>query len=107
MEHFPSGYPQYAALLSADPAFHIYRRFSRSRQRLLLVKQDEIVQLEEVLDELDRKESNGLFRGCSRLDMNKERLGRLQELGRALAEYGERNSRSGHLLNNQNYRRVI
>jgi hypothetical protein len=89
VEHFPSGYPRYAALLSADPAYHIYRKFSRLRQRLLLLKQDEIVQLEAALDELDQKESNGLFRGCSRSDMNGERLGRLQELGKAMAEYGE------------------
>jgi hypothetical protein len=88
VEDFRPGYPRYAALLSADPGYHIFRRFTRARQRLLLLKQDEICRLEEALDNIDDKDPNSVFLGCSRIDNNKERQENLKDLSKAMAEYG-------------------
>ncbi|KAM7218395.1 hypothetical protein V8F06_006159 [Rhypophila decipiens] len=57
IEAFPRGYPSLAAFLSSDRDFSIFRSFSRLHTRVLLHKQDELVQVEEWLDELDRAES--------------------------------------------------
>ena len=88
MEAFRPGYPRYTALLSTHPAFHNFRRFTRTRMRLLLLKQDQISMLEESLDRIDTSEDRDLFLGCSRRDGNAARQQTLQELKNSLAEYG-------------------
>lgn len=45
LEDFRPGYPRFAVLLSRDNGFFIFRRFSRSRLRLLLLKQDEVCKI--------------------------------------------------------------
>jgi hypothetical protein len=86
-KHRP-GYPRYCALLSSHPSFQNFRRFTRIRMRLLLLKQDEISVLEERLDSLDSSEDRGLFLGSMRQDSNPRRLQVIQSLNTALAEYG-------------------
>lgn len=59
------------------------------RARLLLLKRDEISELEMQLDQIDREEPRRLFLGSRRRDTN---LGRRQVLARldtALADYGQ------------------
>ncbi|KAF2232013.1 hypothetical protein EV356DRAFT_569100 [Viridothelium virens] len=87
IEDYRRGYPQYTRLLSLHPAFQNFRRFTRTRMRLLLLKQDEISSLEERLDLIDAGEVHDLFLGCSRLDSNAERQQTLDKLRVALAEY--------------------
>lgn len=88
IEDYRPGYPQFTALLSSHPAFQNFRRFTRTRMRLLLLKQDEITILEESLDKIDSKEERELFLGCARRDNNSERQQIIRQLTTALAEYG-------------------
>jgi hypothetical protein len=89
VEAFRAGYPRFTALLSTDPAFQNFRRFTRTRTRLILLKQDEIAVLEETLDRVDNDEVHELYLGCSRRDRNPQRYQILQDLGRLLIEYGQ------------------
>ena len=88
MDDFRPGYPRYTFLLSSYPAFQNFRRFSRTRMRLLLVKQDEIAILEKSLDTLDATEDRELFLGCVRMDQNSARQEVLHKLKAAISEYG-------------------
>jgi hypothetical protein len=88
VEEFRPGYPRYTALLSAHPSFHNFRRFTRTRLRLLLLKQDEIAVLEESLDKIDSAEECELFLGCRRRDANPARQEILRQLKLSLTEYG-------------------
>ncbi|KAK4220387.1 hypothetical protein QBC37DRAFT_367395 [Rhypophila decipiens] len=56
IESFPRGYPSLSAFLSSDREFAMFRSFKRLHARLVLHKQDELVQLEEHLDSLDEAE---------------------------------------------------
>jgi hypothetical protein len=57
VESFPRGYPSLSAFLASDRDFAMFRSFSRLHTRVLLRRQDELVQLEQRLDQLDRRES--------------------------------------------------
>ncbi|KAL2054230.1 hypothetical protein ABVK25_005371 [Lepraria finkii] len=97
IEDYRPGYPQFSALIGADPAFHICRRFSRARMRLLVYAQDRITRLEEELDRIDQEESNPLFLGANRIDSNPNRLQALKNLEQALEVYDgllDRNSKA-------------
>ncbi|TVY84244.1 hypothetical protein LSUE1_G001354 [Lachnellula suecica] len=87
LEEFRPGYPRYTALLSTHPAFQNFRRFTRTRLRLLLLKQDEIFVLEKTLDDIDTNEECELFLGCKRRDANPARQEVLGKLKTSLAEY--------------------
>lgn len=89
MSSVPQGYPLFTTLLSADKSFQVFRRFTRVRMRLLLVKQDQVSMLEHRLEALDRNEPCPLFLGSIRMDKNKERAAILDQLTTALREYGE------------------
>lgn len=87
IEDYRPGYPRLSALIGADSSFHICRRFSTVRARLLLLKQDKISQLEQQLEQADRAEQATLFLSCNRRDQNSERLTILEELDKRLADY--------------------
>ncbi len=70
------------------PSFHVCRRFSTVRARLLLRKQDQIVTLERRLEHLDQTEHRRLFLASLRHDVNPDREGVLNELDKTLLEYG-------------------
>ncbi|KAH6975025.1 hypothetical protein BKA56DRAFT_82530 [Ilyonectria sp. MPI-CAGE-AT-0026] len=89
IEDFPTGYPQFTALLSSHPYFHVFRKFSRLRTRMLLNKQDELARLEEQLEELDRGDACPLFRGSFRRDRNPHRMRLYKEIGCHLVEYDD------------------
>ena len=56
--------------------------------RLLLEKQDRVVELEEKLQKIDDAETRSLFLGNRRRDTNLERKQVLGDLDVALADYG-------------------
>jgi hypothetical protein len=56
--------------------------------RMLLLKQDAVVQLEEKLKKIDSEETTALFLGNCRRDQNAERKKVLEELDDALEAYG-------------------
>ena len=58
VESCPRGYPRLAAFLDSDENFMVYRRFGFIQSRLLLEKQDELRELEEKLDRLDKIEAD-------------------------------------------------
>ncbi|ENI00758.1 hypothetical protein COCC4DRAFT_65188 [Bipolaris maydis ATCC 48331] len=87
IEDYRPGYPQLSALIAADSCFHICRRFSTVRARLLLIKQDKLSSLEQQLENTDYDEQAPLFLSCSRLDRNSKRLALLDEIDTRLADY--------------------
>ena len=89
VEDYPRGYPQFTRLITAHPSFSIARRFLATRARLLLVKQDKLLRLEERLDEVDRMEPRKLFLGNLRRDGNESRKEILKAMNKALKDYGK------------------
>ncbi|OCK95921.1 uncharacterized protein K441DRAFT_554126, partial [Cenococcum geophilum 1.58] len=87
VDSFQLGYPRYSALLSTHPAFFVFRRFGRVRMRLLLLKQNEVLALQEALDKLDEEETNRLSLSCFQRDSNRERQQILERLTKSLEEY--------------------
>ncbi|OCL10308.1 hypothetical protein AOQ84DRAFT_261024, partial [Glonium stellatum] len=87
VDNFPLGYPRYSALLSIDPSFFIFRRFSRLRMRLLLLKQVELARLEETLDKVDKEETDRLSLSCLLQDSNPERKWIIETATKRLEEY--------------------
>ncbi|KAK0621796.1 hypothetical protein B0T17DRAFT_618198 [Bombardia bombarda] len=98
VEDYPAGYPRYAALISSHPDFHVFRRFSAVRARLLLYKQDRLTVLEQQLADLDKKEKRELFRASFRMDENKDRRRLMGEIDNALSEYDDLMSRNEKAL---------
>ena len=88
VEDYPPGYPRFSALVAADDSFHLCRRFSNLRARLLLLKQDRLSMLEKQLEKIDQEETAILFLGSSRSDTNGKRISVLSEIENALADYG-------------------
>ncbi|KAL6825566.1 hypothetical protein J3E69DRAFT_334546 [Trichoderma sp. SZMC 28015] len=87
IEEFPPGYPQFSALVASHNSFHICRRFSTLRTRLLLLKQDRLSLLERQLEKIDRNERAMLSLGSCRVDKNEDRRAVLTEIDDALADY--------------------
>lgn len=56
---------------------------------MLLLKQDKLAALEAALDKLDEEERCALFLGCNRKDQNQGRLQILEEIDRAMLNYGK------------------
>jgi hypothetical protein len=75
-------------VIGETPELQNFRRFRRARTRLLLLKQDRVVQLEEQLDKIDRDEVAGLFLGNARRDANASRKEVLSKLDEAVKDYG-------------------
>ncbi|KAK3366616.1 hypothetical protein B0T24DRAFT_534247, partial [Lasiosphaeria ovina] len=87
VEDYPLGYPRFSAFLASQASFHLCRRFSNLRARLLLLKQDRLTALEEQLEELDREDTGTLTLGCSRTDGNERRSSVLSEISNAMEDY--------------------
>jgi hypothetical protein len=88
VESFRQGHPRFSALIAANESFYVCRKFSRARARLLLLKHDKVVMLQDKLEAIDRAETKSLFLGASRLDTNPERSSTLCELDHCLADLG-------------------
>ncbi|KAH8811035.1 hypothetical protein F5884DRAFT_672926, partial [Xylogone sp. PMI_703] len=98
VEDFRKGYPRFAALMAAHSAFHIFRRFSHIRIRLILLAQDKIVNLEEQLMKIDQAEKSPLFLASRREDRNTERELVNSQLYTSLEEYDKLIERSQRIL---------
>lgn len=90
VEKYRKGYPRFSALMSMSRQSQIFRQFRTLRLRMLLYKQDEVVELEEQLAEIEDRDqdNNDLHRGNRRLDQNKKRKSILKRLDKKLAIYG-------------------
>ncbi|EKJ68425.1 hypothetical protein FPSE_11433 [Fusarium pseudograminearum CS3096] len=89
IEDFRPGYPRFTSLISSHDSFFLFRRFSRLRARLLLIKQNKLAVLEKKLDDIDDAETFPLFLGKSSIDKNQDRLSVLADIESNLAEYDE------------------
>ncbi|KAI1065885.1 hypothetical protein LB507_001179 [Fusarium sp. FIESC RH6] len=98
IEDFRPGYPRYTSLISSHGPFFLFRRFSRLRARLLLLKQDKLAVLEKKLDDIDDAEECELFLGKSRIDRNQDRIAVLAEIESNLSEYDDLVERTGRTL---------
>ncbi|KAF2804513.1 uncharacterized protein BDZ99DRAFT_451574 [Mytilinidion resinicola] len=87
IEDHPAGYPRFSALVASHDSFHLCRRFSNLRSRLLLLKQDRISSLEKQLQKVDHEETVPLRLGSTRADDNSERKFILSQIDDALADY--------------------
>lgn len=88
VQDFRPGYPRFSALIASHHSFHLCRRFSDLRTRLLLLKQDRLTILEKRLEKLDRDEVASLSLGTCRADKNEDRHAVLAEVDDALTDYG-------------------
>ena len=87
VEAFRPGYPRLAAFMDSDRSLCAFKQFGRLHARILLCKQDEILELQEQLDELDRNEETSYFLQTRRHDHNTHRRDLLSKVGRELLEY--------------------
>jgi hypothetical protein len=83
-----NGYPRYSLVIGETPEFQNFRRFRKVRARVLLMKQDKIVRLEQELDQIDQDEKAELFLGNWRRDTNADRKNVLERIDEALKDYG-------------------
>ncbi|KAI4266067.1 MAG: hypothetical protein L6R38_008979, partial [Xanthoria sp. 2 TBL-2021] len=60
VEDFPEGFPRLACFLDSDESFMLFKRFGIVFSRLLLNKQDEIRQMEDELQGMDRMDNTVL-----------------------------------------------
>ena len=75
--------------MHSDTQFILFRKFGQLHARILLHKQDVLVELEQRLNNLDNDETNAFFLSSRRSDENAERLTLLDELEIKLKEYSE------------------
>ncbi|KAK3295117.1 uncharacterized protein B0H64DRAFT_394294 [Chaetomium fimeti] len=87
IEEYPSGYPQYSALISSYGPFFAFRSFRQLRARLLLLQQDEIGVLEARLNQVDREEASPFYLGTCRGDRNVARADIITQIHSKLADY--------------------
>ncbi|KAF5656980.1 hypothetical protein FCIRC_13414 [Fusarium circinatum] len=88
VEDYPRGYPQFSSLISSHESFFVARRFLNVRARLLLLKQNRVVELESKLHKIDRDEDRPLFLGSCQRDQNQDRAKVVAELDEALEDLG-------------------
>ena len=92
MDDYPPGYGKVAAFETCDPNFLMYRKFSWLHARLLLHRQDELVELQEELerlDSLDKQDDPQSLISRRRGDAtNPRRRDILQDIEKKLSIYG-------------------
>jgi hypothetical protein len=101
VENCPEGYPRLAAMLDCDENFMIYRRFGFLQTRLLLNKQDELRELENDLDCVDKfdVERNPMGLRSRELDAatNDRRKKLLYQIEEKFHDYGTGNASSSFM----------
>lgn len=87
VEDYLAGYHRFSALIASDDSFHICRRFSNLRSRLLLLKQNNLSSLEQQLKFIDKDEVSLFYLGSCRRDKNWRRRSLPLKIDKALADY--------------------
>ena len=64
---------KFSALVASHGSFHICRRFTNLRTRLILLKQDRLSYLEKQLEQIDREEESHIRLRCIQRDDNPKR----------------------------------
>ncbi len=70
VDGYSAGYPHFSFLLATQKCFQVVRRFARVRPRFLVQKQEELSELEEQHDKVDREEPKQRFLGNKRRGIN-------------------------------------
>ncbi|KAF2261111.1 hypothetical protein CC78DRAFT_471179, partial [Lojkania enalia] len=87
VESHRPGYPRLAAFLNSDRYFCAFKSFGRLHARVLLDKQDELIEIQEQLEEIDQAETTSYFLHTRREDRNSRRREILLQIGHKLIEY--------------------
>ncbi|KAI4204083.1 MAG: hypothetical protein LQ350_001476 [Teloschistes chrysophthalmus] len=82
------GYPRLSAFITSDKNFALFRRFGELHARILLYKQDELVELEQKLNDIDAAEQTAFHLNSRRDDQNLARKALLTEIEARLHVYG-------------------
>ena len=91
MDEFPQGYGKVAAFQECDPNFLVYRKFSWLHGRVLLHHQDELAELEDKLEHMDKHENDSKKLVSRRRDdavSDSRRKALLMDIEKKLAVYG-------------------
>ena len=83
------GYPMLSAFMASDKSFVLFKRFGELHTRLLLYKQDELVEVEQKLKDLDNEERTSYHLASRRDDMNLARKALITEIESKLSAYGK------------------
>jgi hypothetical protein len=89
VESHRRGYPRLAAFLNSAHEFAIFRRFGLLRTRILLYKQDELVELETKLIKLDNEEQVPYHLCSRRSNPSDVQKALVAEIEKKLKEYGK------------------
>lgn len=103
VQDYPRGFPQISRFLDSDDAFMVYRRFGTVYSRLLLSKQDEMSNMEDLLlamDKTDRDNNNEQYLKSRQKDINRgndipsawqgqSRIQLIEKLEKLALEYGK------------------
>jgi len=87
VEDFRNGYLRLAAFTAADPTFGVVRGFASLFARKVLLKQDQLAEIETQLNLVDAEESTQWYLSSRRADTNPERIRLIQDMDVALDEY--------------------
>ncbi|KAI1495537.1 hypothetical protein F5X99DRAFT_123616 [Biscogniauxia marginata] len=89
IESFRRGYPRLSAFIDSERDFVMFRCFGRLHARLLLHRQDELIELENSLDKMDEEERTEYFLACNRKDPSNERRVLFDKAEKKLAKYNK------------------
>ena len=81
------GYPMLSAFMASDKSFVLFKRFGESHTRLLLYKQDELVEIEQRLKDPDSVERTSYHLASRRDVMNPARKALVTEIESKLSAY--------------------
>ncbi len=93
VENRRPGYPRLSAFIASDNNFALFRRFGELHARILLHKQDQLVELEQKLQDLDAGEQTPYYLSSRRGDRNPTRTALMAEVEAKLPVYGTPNLR--------------
>lgn len=87
VEDYREGYPRLSAFVNSDLDLMLFRGFGQLHARVLLQKQDEITEIEQQLNELDKIEANAFFLRSRRMDPSIERKKLVADAEQKLLDY--------------------
>lgn len=87
VEDYREGYPRLSAFVNSDLNLMLFRGFGQLHARVLLQKQDEITEIEQQLNELDKIEANAFFLRSRRMDPSIERKKLVADAEQKLLDY--------------------